>query len=67
MGRPMCTDCGSTPAHVDSPQGYCRYCAEKGGHSYLFNKVIDVDKLRSLVGETLAREIIMKCENLYYY
>ena len=60
-GVNVCTDCGSAEAHRDSPGSLCRRCAEKGGHRYAFRTEIDHDKLRALVGETLAARILTEC------
>lgn len=60
-----CTDCGSREAHWADHYGYCRPCAEKGGHKYLFYKCIDIDLLRNKVGPKLADEIIKECEDRF--
>lgn len=57
----LCSDCGSAPAHEDSPPEYCRRCSEKGGHMYAFRIEIDKDKLRAKVGRELAEEIMNEC------
>lgn len=61
-GVALCTDCGSTPVHEDSPCGYCRRCAEKGGHRYAFRTEIDHDLLRAKVGRHLAAQILDECK-----
>lgn len=61
-GIPLCTDCGSTPVHEDSPYSYCRRCAEKGGHPSAFRTEIDHDLLRVKVGRDLAQQILSECK-----
>lgn len=62
-GIGMCTDCGTTPSHEDSQNGYCRRCGEKGGHRYSFRTMIDHDKLRTLVGREMAESILKTCRD----
>lgn len=56
-----CWDCGAMIEHRDSPH-MCRRCAEKSGEYYLFKTEIDHDKIRELVGDKLAEEILYKCK-----
>jgi hypothetical protein len=60
-GVRICTDCGTRPAHEDSPPNYCRRCSEKGGHRYAFFTEIDHDKLRAKVGREAADAILSEC------
>jgi len=60
-GVALCPDCGSTPAHEDSPPSFCRRCSEKGGHRDAFRTQIDHDKLRAKVGRDLAAQILKEC------
>jgi hypothetical protein len=50
----VCSDCGSNPSHEDAPCGYCRGCAEKGGHRTAFYVRIDRDEARRVLGRELA-------------
>jgi hypothetical protein len=61
-GVPMCTDCGTTPAHEDGGH-YCRYCREKAGYPRDFVTEIDHDKLRAKVGRELAEQILNECRS----
>ncbi len=62
----ICSDCGDAEIHRDSKQlKYCRYCAEKAGHTYLFKTTIDHDKLRDKVGGFLATKILKDCKEGY--
>lgn len=63
--RSTCTDCGGgEPVHRLHPM-YCRRCAEKNGHRNRFYVVIDVDRLRDLVGPEKADEISKRCIDPY--
>lgn len=60
----QCLDCGCAETHPDTnkiPCRYCRLCAEKNGHAYLFVTTIDHDKLRAKLGDELAESVLKEC------
>ena len=59
----ICTDCGTTPMHIDNGS-YCRRCAEKAGHSHDFYSKIDHDMLRKKY-PAIAEEILSSCRSYW--
>jgi len=56
-----CTNCGAAAVHwrlQASGPAYCRPCAERRGHRWPFYVELDVDLLRDLCGEDLARLLL---------